>query len=119
MKHISFLIFSIIGALAAIFLLNRLLGMTYSSEGSWDIVTGAFVETFVLTCFYQFFQARHTAKQDKKTQRQHTEIISLLRQIQWEQNSSADPLHTCGASIAEMHHYKQLQKDLNKKGGDQ
>jgi len=93
MNHKSFLFWSIIGALAGIFALNYFLNMTYTSEGSWDIVSGALVETFVLTCFYQYFEARQTKRENNKTQQQHKQIISRLEDLQNHISKTTEAYH--------------------------
>jgi hypothetical protein len=66
MNKKSFLFFTITGAIVAIALLNYFLGITYSKDGSFDIITGAFVEVFILTVFFEYAAARTRHKQDRQ-----------------------------------------------------
>jgi hypothetical protein len=80
MSRISFLILTIAGALTAIFIMNWYLDMQYSNEGSFDIITGAFVEVFILTVFFEYASARDRKANEDKTEKQLNQIISAVRE---------------------------------------
>lgn len=77
-----FVVITIVGALAAIFLVNRFLGITYDNRGSFDVITGALVETFILTVFFQYAQAQQQKQTDKAMQLHFQQIERMLRDQQ-------------------------------------
>lgn len=69
---------TIIFAISCIWFLNVYLGMTYSNEGSWDVVTGAFVETFILTVFFEYFNSRQMKNTEKHLQEHLRKVERLI-----------------------------------------
>jgi hypothetical protein len=71
---------TILFALFAIWVVNRTTGMTYDARGSFDIITGALVETFVLTVFFQYFGAKSERKMEDRLQKHLDKIEQLEKE---------------------------------------
>ena len=53
--------------------------MTYSNEGSFDVITGAFVETFILAVFFEYFNAQHQSKIEKHLQNHLRQVEEMIK----------------------------------------
>lgn len=66
-------------ALTSIFVTNLITGMTYSNEGSFDVITGAFVETFILAVFFEYFNAKHQKEIEKHLQNHLRHVEEMIK----------------------------------------
>ena len=53
--------------------------MTYSNEGSFDVITGAFVETFILAVFFEYFNAQHQKKIEQHLQDHLRQVEEMIK----------------------------------------
>ncbi len=70
----------ILFALTCICIVNFATGLTYTEKGSYDIITGAFVETFILTVFFEFFNSRNQKKVQKHLQEHLRHVEKLIKE---------------------------------------
>jgi hypothetical protein len=68
-------------ALTCIYIVNVVTGMTYSNEGSFDVVTGAFVETFILAVFFEYFNSRQQKKTEKHLQDHLRKVEEMIKNV--------------------------------------
>lgn len=67
-------------AIICIYIANRFLGMTYDTEGSFDILTGAFVEVLILSAYFEFINARGQKNMESHLQNHLRHIEQLIKQ---------------------------------------
>jgi hypothetical protein len=70
----------ILFALTCILIVNQVTGLTYEENGSYDIITGAFVETFILTVFFEFFNSRNQKKVQEHLQDHLRHVEKLIKE---------------------------------------
>lgn len=68
-------------ALTCIYIVNVITGMTYSNEGSFDVITGAFVETFILAVFFEYFNSRQQKKTEKHLQDHLRKVEEMIKNV--------------------------------------
>lgn len=66
-------------AITCILIWTDLMNIRYTNEGSLDIVTGAFVEVFILTVFFEFINARQQKNFEKHLQAHLRKIEELIK----------------------------------------
>lgn len=55
--------------------------MTYSNEGSYDVITGAFVETFILAVFFEYFNSRQQKKFKDHLQEHLRKVEEMIKNV--------------------------------------
>ena len=74
-------VLAVIGfALGSIFILNMIFDMEYSNQGSLDVVTGALVETFILTVFFEYLNARQQRRTEAHLQDHLRKVERIIKE---------------------------------------
>jgi hypothetical protein len=66
-------------ALTSIFILNMIFNIEYTNEGSLDVITGALVETFILTVFFEYLNARQQRRTEDHLQNHLRAVEKLIK----------------------------------------